>query len=174
MARSTVPRGAIRARDDIIVMFAAPATMATTAPRAPRARGTSSSMSARTARIAARALPFRSDKSEINRLKYVIETLETQARELAREAREATATRDDAVGSLDMYKRRLKEAEKDVFKLEKALEEKTAAFEMGMAQARRQIKFTEDKMREATRERDDAVRERDEATRRLGASRVDG
>ena len=131
-------------------MVTASATTTTPLARPVRAR--------RAARVTPRALPpFRSDKSEINRLKYVIETLEAQVRELAADAREAKETAAHAVDSLDMYKRRLKEAEKDVFKLEKALEEKTAAFEMGMAQARRQIKFTEERMREAERARDEAV-----------------
>jgi len=122
------------------------------------------------ARVRARAAPlFRSDKSEVNRLKYVIETLEEHARELATSAREANEAKAQAEDALEMYVRRLKESEKDVFKLEKALEEKTALVETSMAIARRQIKYTEEKMREAMRERDMAIEARDEAMRRGGS-----
>jgi chromosome segregation ATPase len=97
---------------------------------------------------------FRSDKSELARVKYLLESEQAHSLKLARERREMEKERDDAVEALDMYKRRLKEAEKDVFKLEKALEEKTAGVETAMAIARRQIKATEEARVKAEGERD--------------------
>jgi len=97
---------------------------------------------------------FRSDKSELARTKYLLETEQEHSLKLARERREMEKERDDAVQALDMYKRRLREAEKDVFKLEKALEEKTAGVETAMAIARRQIKATEEARVKAEGERD--------------------
>ena len=101
---------------------------------------------------------FRSDKSELARVNYLLESEQAHSLKLARERREMEKERDDAVEALDMYKRRLKEAEKDVFKLEKALEEKTAGVETAMAIARRQIKWQE--------ERYDALARETEALRR--------
>lgn len=87
-------------------------------------------------------------------MNYLLESEQAHSLKLARERREMEKERDDAVEALDMYKRRLKEAEKDVFKLEKALEEKTAGVETAMAIARRQIKATEEARVKAEGERD--------------------
>ena len=54
-------------------------------------------------------------------LEYELEKANKWREELGEELREAKKERDQAVESLDLYKRRLKEAEKDVFKLELSL-----------------------------------------------------
>jgi chromosome segregation ATPase len=88
---------------------------------------------------------FRSDKTEINRLKYVIENAERHAREHAEARRVAERALGDVESSRDMYKRRLEASEREVFALEKALEEKTRGVETAMAIARRQIAYQEER-----------------------------
>lgn len=53
---------------------------------------------------------------------------------------------------LEMYKSRVKEADKDVFKLERQLEEHQKGFATGMGVAKAQIKRLEEKLAEARKE----------------------
>lgn len=57
-----------------------------------------------------------------------------------------------AESAREMYARRLRESEKDVFKLEKALLEKTRGVETAMAVARRQIAWQEERYGELLKE----------------------
>ena len=88
---------------------------------------------------------FRSDKTEINRLEYVVETERRHAREHAEARRVAENALGEVESSRDMYKRRLEASEREEFALEKALEEKTRGVETAMAIARRQIAYQEER-----------------------------
>ena len=88
---------------------------------------------------------FRSDKTEINRLEYVVETERRHAREHAEARRVAENALGEVESSRDMYKRRLEASEREAFALEKALEEKTRGVETAMAIARRQIAYQEER-----------------------------
>ena len=88
---------------------------------------------------------FRSDKTEINRLEYVVETARRHAREHAEARRVAENALGEITSSRDMYKRRLEASEREAFALEKALEEKTRGVETAMAIARRQIAHQEER-----------------------------
>jgi len=91
---------------------------------------------------------FRSDKSEIKRLEYLLECARRDASERALSEKRALEALQGVEDARDMYAKRLKESEKDVFKLEKALEEKTAGVETAMSVARRQIKWQEERYAE--------------------------
>jgi hypothetical protein len=88
---------------------------------------------------------FRNDKTEINRLEYVVETERRHAREHAEARRVAENALGEVESSRDMYKRRLEASEREAFALEKALEEKTRGVETAMAIARRQIAYQEER-----------------------------
>jgi len=125
----------------------APTVVLAVARRDARASTTTSRQTTRT-RAFGDAGPgafFRSDKTEINRLKFVIENAERHAREHAEARRVAERALSDVESSRDMYKRRLEASEREVFALEKALEEKTRGVETAMAIARRQIAYQEDR-----------------------------
>jgi uncharacterized protein YgfB (UPF0149 family) len=53
---------------------------------------------------------------------------------------------------LEMYLGRLKEADKDVFKLERQLEEHQKGFDHGMGVAKKQIRRLEEKLEEAKKD----------------------
>lgn len=91
---------------------------------------------------------FRSDKSELKRLEYLLECARRDASERALSEKRAVERLQGVEDERNMYANRLKESEKDVFKLEKALEEKTAGVETAMAVARRQIKWQEERYAE--------------------------
>ena len=76
-------------------------------------------------------------------LEYELEKANKWREELGEELREANKERDQAVESLDLYKRRLKEAEKDVFKLEKLTLEQEQKFNAFEIVVKNQIKLLE-------------------------------
>ena len=87
-------------------------------------------------------------KAKIAELEYELETERAHSSELGGKLRDATARAEDAEGRLEMYRGRLKEAEKDVFKLEAQIEQTQKGFDAGMAVAKRQIKLLEGMLEE--------------------------
>ena len=81
-------------------------------------------------------------------LEYELEKANKWRGELGEELREAKKERDQAVESLDLYKRRLKEAEKDVFKLEKLTLEQEQKFNAFEIVVKNQIKLLEGMVKE--------------------------
>ena len=81
-------------------------------------------------------------------LEYELEKANKWREELGDELREAKKERDQAVESLDLYKRRLKEAEKDVFKLEKLTLEQEQKFNAFEIVVKNQIKLLEGMVKE--------------------------
>merc|ERR1712164_143907 len=61
-------------------------------------------------------------------LQYELDKANEWREELGEELRRTKKERDDAMESAELYKRRLKEAEKDVFKLEKLTQEQEQKF----------------------------------------------
>lgn len=91
---------------------------------------------------------FRSDKSELKRLEYLLECARRDASERALSETRALSRLREVEDERDMYAKRLRESDRDVFALEKALTEKTASVETAMAVARRQIKWQEERYAE--------------------------
>jgi len=87
-------------------------------------------------------------KAKIAELEYELETERAHSSGLGGKLRDATARAEDAEGRLEMYRGRLKEAEKDVFKLEAQIEQTQKGFDAGMAVAKRQIKLLEGMLEE--------------------------
>ncbi|CAL54157.1 unnamed product [Ostreococcus tauri] len=95
---------------------------------------------------------FQSDEARIERLQRELEGERARAVERERERLKAQEALIAAESAREMYARRLRESEKDVFKLEKALLEKTRGVETAMAVARRQIAWQEERYGELLKE----------------------
>ena len=132
-----------------------------TATRVDVARGVAR---ARTRRAATRSRAFGdanfwgSDAQKLNALRHELETQRLETLRLHRERRLADDARAKAEERCAMYETRCERQEREIFALERQLEEKTRGVETAMAIARRQIKWQE--------ERYDALARETEALRR--------
>lgn len=91
-------------------------------------------------------------KAKIGQLEYELETERAHSSALGLKLREAEAELARVSESLELYKGRCKEQDKDIFKLERQLEEVEKGFATGMAVAKRQIKMLEEKLEKANDE----------------------
>ena len=97
-------------------------------------------------------------KARIAQLEYELETERAHSSELGAKLREAEEKLAVAEDRLNLYMERCKEGEKDVFKLERQLEETQKGFDTGMAVAKRQIKLLEDMLADEKRRSDEQSR----------------
>ena len=81
-------------------------------------------------------------------LQYELDKANEWREELGEELRRTKKERDDAMESAELYKRRLKEAEKDVFKLEKLTQEQEQKFNAFEIVVKKQIKLLEGMVKE--------------------------
>ena len=101
---------------------------------------------------------WRSDAQKMNALRHELETQRAETLRLHRERRIADDARAVAEERCAMYETRCERQEREIFALERQLEEKTSGVETAMSVARRQIKWQE--------ERYDALARETEALRR--------
>lgn len=94
-------------------------------------------------------------KARIAQLEYELETERAHSSELGAKLRESEEKLAVAEDRLSLYVERCKEGEKDVFKLERQLEETQKGFDTGMAVAKRQIKLLEDMLADEKRRSDE-------------------
>ena len=92
---------------------------------------------------------------QVTTLQAEKDTLEQRLKETRNAMRDAQEQLAKAVDTSDMRKRRLDEAEKEVFKLERALEEKDNTLESFAATARRTIADLEKRLKEAQQQQKD-------------------
>ena len=92
---------------------------------------------------------------QVTTLQAEKDTLEQRLKETRNDMRDAQEQLAKAVDTSDMRKRRLDEAEKEVFKLERALEEKDNTLESFAATARRTIADLEKRLKEAQQQQKD-------------------
>jgi len=88
----------------------------------------------------------------MNALEHELTMQREETLKRAREAREATDALARVEERMMMYKTRCERQEREIFALEKALEEKTNGVETAMAVARRQIKWQETRYEELVKE----------------------
>ena len=81
-------------------------------------------------------------------LQYELDKANEWREELGEELRRTKKERDDAMESAELYKRRMKEAEKDVFKLEKLTQEQEQKFNAFEIVVKKQIKLLEGMVKE--------------------------
>lgn len=84
------------------------------------------------------------EKATVESLRYELEKRDEWRAELVEENQKLKKERDEAVEALELYKRRVKEYEKDVFRLEKMTLEQTQKFNAFEIVAKGQIKLVED------------------------------
>ena len=87
-------------------------------------------------------------KARIAQLEYELETERAHSSDLGAKLREAEGRLAKAEDSLELYKSRCKEQDKEIFALEAQLVEKESAFATGMSVAKRQIKLLEGMLEE--------------------------
>ena len=92
---------------------------------------------------------------QVTTLQAEKDALEQRLKETRNAMRDAQEQLAKAVDTSDMRKRRLDEAEKEVFKLERALEEKDNTLESFAATARRTIADLEKRLKEAQQQQKD-------------------
>mmetsp|Transcript_16869 Transcript_16869/g.43175 ORF Transcript_16869/g.43175 Transcript_16869/m.43175 type:complete len:157 (-) Transcript_16869:162-632(-) len=92
---------------------------------------------------------------QVTTLQAEKDTLEQRLKETRNAMRDAQEQLAKAVDTSDMRKRRLDEAEKEVFKLERALEEKDNTLESFAATARRTIADLDKRLKEAQQQQKD-------------------
>jgi predicted nucleic acid-binding Zn-ribbon protein len=121
---------------------------------APAVRRSARARRERTARTRAfgDARFWRSDTQKMNALEHELTMQREETLKRAREAREATDALARVEERMMMYKTRCERQEREIFALEKALEEKTNGVETAMAVARRQIKWQETRYEELVKE----------------------
>ena len=90
-------------------------------------------------------------KAKVAQLEYELENERAHASELGGKLRAVEGELAKVKDSLDLYKGRCKEQEKEIFKLEKKNEETQRGFDTGMAVAKKQIKYLEELLEEEKR-----------------------
>ena len=101
---------------------------------------------------------WRSDAQKMNALRHELETQRAETLRLHRERRIADDARAVAEERCAMYETRCERQEREIFALERQLEEKTNGVETAMMVARRQIKWQEERY-EALAKEAEALRE---------------
>ena len=85
-------------------------------------------------------------KARIGQLEYALQTEIEHGKTREEKLRALTEEHQKALSRLEVFEARCAESGKEIFKLERQLEETTKGFENGMAVARRQIKTLEGKL----------------------------